>query len=136
MVRAGAPARPADGDTGAAVVEFVGVMFLLLTLFLVVLQLGLALHVRNVLIASAAEGARYAANADRTDAEGAERAREAAAGALSRRLADRLVVHAEPDASDPGVVQVTITAPVPLVVPLTAPFTLTVHGHALEESAP
>ncbi|MCW2723407.1 MAG: pilus assembly protein TadE [Frankiales bacterium] len=136
MARAARPTGSAGDEAGAAVVEFVGVLFLLLTLFLVVLQVGLTLHVRNVLIASAAEGARYAANADRTDAEGAERAREAAASALSGQLAARLRVAAEPDPTGPGVVQVTITAPVPLVVPLVSPFSLTVHGHALEEASP
>ena len=43
---------------------------LLTVLFLGVLQLGLALHVRNTLTAAAAEGARYAANADRGPGEG------------------------------------------------------------------
>ena len=51
--------------TGSAVVDFTLVGVLLTFLFLALLQLGLALHVRNTLVASAAEGARYGANADR-----------------------------------------------------------------------
>jgi Flp pilus assembly protein TadG len=129
-----APRRRRRADSGSAVVEFVGVTVLLLLLFLVIFQLGVVLHDRNVMTAAAAEGARYAANADRTEAEGEQRAREAIATGLSDQLARRMVVHAVPDPNDPGVVEVTITGPAPLFVLKLSPFTITVHGHALEES--
>ena len=61
------------GDRGSAVVEFVLVGTLLVALFLGVLQLGLYLHMRNVVVASLAEGAREAANADRDCADGTAR---------------------------------------------------------------
>ena len=51
------PIRLHDDD-GSAVVDFTLVGILLTFLFLALLQLGLALHVRNTLVASAAEGAR------------------------------------------------------------------------------
>jgi Flp pilus assembly protein TadG len=121
-------------DVGSAVVEFVGVLALLLLLFLVVLQLGLVLHLRNVMAAAAAEGARYAANADRSDADGADRTRQAISTALSDQLAARMTVTAGPDPTDPGVVEVTVSGPAPLLVPKLSPFRITVHGHALEES--
>lgn len=121
-------------DSGAAVVEFVGVLALLLLLFLVVFQLGVVLHIRNVMTAAAAEGARYAANADRTDADGAERARMAVATGLSESLARHMSITAGPDPTDPGVVEVTVSGPAPLFVPRLTPFRITVHGHALEES--
>jgi Flp pilus assembly protein TadG len=121
-------------DSGSAVVEFVGVTALLLLLFLVIFQLGVVLHIRNVMAAAAAEGARYAANADRTDEEGADRARQAIATGLSDELARRMTVTAAPVPGDPGVVEVTITGPAPLFVPKLSPFRITVHGHALEES--
>ncbi|MGZ4598201.1 MAG: TadE/TadG family type IV pilus assembly protein, partial [Actinomycetes bacterium] len=63
--------RRSYDDEGAAIVDFTLVGILLTVLFLALLQLGLALHVRNTLVASAAEGARYAANADRSPASGA-----------------------------------------------------------------
>lgn len=132
MTRAAAPGR--RGDRGSAVVEFVGVLSLLLALFLVVFQIGIVLHIRNVLTAAAAEGARYAANADRSEEEGAQRTREAIATGLSAQLAKSMTVTAVPDPTDPGVVLVTITGPAPLFVPKLSPFTITVHGHALEES--
>jgi|SRR6266568_3705962 len=59
------------GDDGAAVVEFVLIAVPLLFLLLAVLQVAVYLHLRNVVVASAAEGARYGANADRTTSDGA-----------------------------------------------------------------
>ncbi|MBK5307502.1 MAG: pilus assembly protein [Frankiaceae bacterium] len=124
--------RPAD--SGSAVVEFVGVLALLLLLFLVIFQLGIVLHIRNVMAAAAADGARYAANADRTEADGVDRAREAIATGLSDELAQRMTVTAVPSRDDPGIVEVTISGPAPLFVPKLSPFHITVRGHALEES--
>ena len=74
-------------DSGAAVVEFVLVGTLLTLLFVALLQLGLALYVRNTLLASAAEGARYAANADRSPEDGADLTRDIVRGALSNHYA-------------------------------------------------
>lgn len=54
-------------DSGAAPVDFVLVGSLLTLLFLAVLQVGVDFYVRNVLAACAADGARYAANADVAD---------------------------------------------------------------------
>lgn len=124
--------RPAEA--GSAVVEFVGVTALLLLLFLVIFQLGVVLHIRNVMAAAAADGARYAANADRTEADGVQRARDAIATGLSAELARDVDVTATLLADDPGVVEVTISGPAPLLVPKLSPFRITVRGHALEES--
>src|SRR4029453_4872725 len=79
-VRPGVPCRPGlarhrprqrNGpcrEAGAAVVEFTLVTVVLVVLFLAILQLALALYVRNTLVAAAAEGAHYARNADRSGA--------------------------------------------------------------------
>ena len=53
-----------DGERGSAVVDFVLVSILIVTLLLAVLQVAVYVHVRNVVTASAQEGARFAANAD------------------------------------------------------------------------
>jgi Flp pilus assembly protein TadG len=104
----------------------------LVALFLAILQLAVALYVRNTLVAAAAEGARYAANADRSGADGAARAREVAAAALGDRFADEVrvseaVVHGVPTV----VVEVRATLPlVGLVGPSRA---LVVRGHAIDE---
>ena len=55
----------ARADAGNSTVEFTLVSVLLVSLFLLVMQVGFVLHTRNVLVASAQEGARYGANADR-----------------------------------------------------------------------
>ena len=51
----------ASDERGSAIVDFLLVSLLVTVLMLGVVQLALTLHVRNVLIDSAAEGARYAA---------------------------------------------------------------------------
>lgn len=109
---------------------------LLLTLALGVLQLALALHTRNVLVSAAQEGARYAANADRTPQDGVERTREAIAGALGPGLARRMRVEPLPTGSAAGapVVGIRVTGPLPLVLLPATPLQVTVQGHALEES--
>ena len=75
-------------ERGAAVVDFVLVLVVLVPLLLGVLQVGLVLHVRNTLMAAASEGARYAATVDRP-ADGRRRARPRSQirGALADRFA-------------------------------------------------
>ncbi|WBU38201.1 TadE/TadG family type IV pilus assembly protein [Homoserinibacter sp. YIM 151385] len=70
------PASDPTGEAGSAVVEFVLVSALLTLLTLAVLQLALALHVRNTVQDAAAEGARAGALADARPGDGAARARE------------------------------------------------------------
>ena len=122
-------------DEGAAVVDFVLVSVLVLTLFLLVFQVAVTLHVRNVLVASAAEGARYGANADRTADEGAERAEQVVADALGQAVARSVqctpVAGGELDGAP--VVDIRCTAALPVVYLKAGPVSLTVHGHALEE---
>ena len=107
---------------------------LLTFLFLGLLQVGLALHFRNVLVASASEGARYAANADRAPADGEQQARRLVADSLSSTVADRLS-YTGVQRTDGGVsvVEVTIRGPLPLVFLPTGPITVTARGHALDE---
>ncbi len=122
------------GDAGSAPVEFVLVGVLLTALFLGLLQLGLDLHVRNVLIASASEGARYGANADRSPDDGAARTRQLIAQALSTRFAgDVRAGLAQVDGA--GVVVVTVRAPLPVFAWFGPADSLSVSGHALREGA-
>jgi Flp pilus assembly protein TadG len=124
------------GDDGSAVVDFVLVSVLVLALFLVVFQVGVVLHARNVLVAAAAEGARFAAAADRTPDEGAVRAKEAIAQGLGGRVAGsmdcRPVLGGTIDGA--SVVDIRCTGPLPVVFLPAGPLTITVHGHAFEES--
>lgn len=134
--------RPARGDAGAALPEFVAVAALVTVLFAALLQLALALHVRTVLVDCVAEGARYGALADRTPQDGAVRARELITGALSPRFAQS-VSAAVVDTGGIPAVEVTAQAPLPVAGLLGTVVTVTVHGHgalpvpaALPVSAP
>lgn len=68
--------RPGDhGERGSAVAEFVMITTLLIVLAFSIMQLALALHVRNTLTDAAANGAHYGALADRSPADAAGRTR-------------------------------------------------------------
>lgn len=123
------------GERGSAVVEFVLVGVLVLTLFLGVLQVALYLHLRNVVVASVAEGAREAANADRDCADGAARAYDLVAGAVGRRVADRLDVSDCATVVEDGVTLVRLRArgPLPLLFPPVGSVGVTATAHAIEE---
>ncbi|GER24022.1 hypothetical protein NCCP1664_25170 [Zafaria cholistanensis] len=69
-------------QAGSAVAEFIMVSALLTAVFLSVFQLALVLHVRNTLLDAAATGARHGTLADRSPADGAERARQLVTSAL------------------------------------------------------
>jgi Flp pilus assembly protein TadG len=73
-------------DDGAAVVEFTLVTMLLVVVFLGILQVGISLHMRNVMVASAAEGAREAANANRDYRDAADIACSLIEKSLSRKV--------------------------------------------------
>jgi len=124
--------RRGTDDRGSAIVEFTLVGILLTVLFLALLQLGLALHVRNTLLASAAEGARYGANADRDPAQGAALTRQLIRDSLADRFAAGVTSGTETvDGFQTVYVEVRTTLP---VIGLLGPTRgLTVRGHALEE---
>ena len=119
---------------GSAVVEFTLVSVVLVGLFLAVLQIGLVLHVRNTLVACAAEGARYAANADRGLADGESRTAALIAESLSAdsvgEVGSRYVT-----AGGVQLVEVRVTTTLPLFGWLGVERGLTVNGHAVEEGA-
>ena len=120
-------------DRGSAVVEFTLVGILLTVLFLAILQLGLALHVRNTLTASAAEGARYAANADREPGDGVAVTRQLIRDSLADSFAGDVTSGLETVDGVPTVF-VQVRARLPLVGLLGPPRGIVVRGHALEES--
>ncbi|WP_372594088.1 TadE family protein [Actinotalea sp.] len=119
-------------DAGSAVVDFVLVGALTTLLAAAVLQLMLALHVRNTLVDCAAEGARYAALADRDPANGAARTRELIEASLAPGYA-RDVQAGRTVIDGLAVVEVQVVAPLPLLG-LLGPTSLTVTGHALDEA--
>ena len=120
-------------DVGSSPVEFVLVGSLLTVLTLAVLQLGLAVYVRNVVHDAAVEGAYRAALADTTLADGAERTREIVTRAVGSAYAEDIHVRASDDLGGPSVV-VTVRAPLPLAGLLGIPRTMEVTAHAPAES--
>ncbi|MET0956557.1 MAG: TadE/TadG family type IV pilus assembly protein [Cryobacterium sp.] len=123
---------PGESERGTAVAEFVMVSALLTALTLAVLQLSLALHIRNTVLDAAAEGARYAALADSGLAEGAERSRDLIASALGPAYAADVSASYAEVAGAPGV-QVRVVAPLPLFGLLGMDRGLEVTGHAAVE---
>jgi Flp pilus assembly protein TadG len=126
---------PRRDDRGAAVVDFVLVLVVLIPLFLGIVQVALVLHVRNTLAAAASEGARYAATVDRPPDAGAARTREQISGALAARFARRVVSRPASVHGVPGV-EVDVTADVPPLGIWGPAVRITVSGHAVEETAP
>lgn len=102
-------------------------------MFVGVLQLALALHVRNTVVDAAGEGARRGALVGRDSDDAVLRTRQLIASSLSDRLADD--VSATTEVVD-GVqtVVVTVRAPLP-VLGLVGPRTLELQGHAVDEKA-
>ncbi len=96
-----------------------------------VIQVALTLHVRNVLISSASEGAHLAAMVDRGPEEGEGRALALAASAIGagyqvNAVASPIVIDGRP------AVSVELTAPVP-VLGLWGAGHMTVSARAIEE---
>jgi Flp pilus assembly protein TadG len=119
-------------DRGSAIVEFTLVGVLLTVLFLALLQLGLALHVRNTLVASAAEGARYAANADRAPADGEVVTRTLIRDSLADSFAQAVTSGFE-SVGDVPTVYVQVEATLPVIGLLGPPRGIRVRGHAVDE---
>jgi Flp pilus assembly protein TadG len=123
-----------DGqDAGSAVVEFVLVSVLVVVLLLAVLQLGMALHIRNTLVSAAGEGARFAAAADRYPEDGAEHTRALIRQTLPDSYADQVTSSYAVVGGVPTV-EVEVRADLPVFGWLGPSGALRVAGHAMEES--
>jgi Flp pilus assembly protein TadG len=123
-------------DRGAAVVEFTLVSILLVFLFLAIMQVGLVLHARNVMVSAAQEGARLAANADRSAQDGVARTEQALRESLGADLVARTDVTVAPEsstASGAPVVGIQVSGPLPFLFVPVGPLRITVQGHALDE---
>ena len=117
-------------DRGSAPVEFTLVSALLVVLVTGVLQLALALHVRNTMISCAAEGARVAATEDRSLTDGEKRATDMLRAALGDYAVDVSAARGTVDGAP--VVVVSARAPVP-VLGLWGFGSMSVSVRALEE---
>ena len=119
-------------DSGSAVVEFVFVGILLTFVTLGVLQLGLALHVKNTLQDAASEGARWGALIDSTPAEGVQRTKDLITTAVGEQYAKSVSASQENWLGAPATV-ITVKAPLPLIGLWGPGTSLEVRGHAASE---
>jgi hypothetical protein len=115
-------------ERGAAVVDVVLVMVVLVPVVLGILQVALVLFVRNTLASAASEGARLAATHDRGPADGAALTRAQIDEAVSGRFAQDVIA-----AQQGRTVEVTVHARVPALGLGGPAVELTVTGHAVEE---
>jgi Flp pilus assembly protein TadG len=122
-------------DRGSAPVDFVLVGSLVTLLFLGLLQVGIDYHVRNVLAACVADGARYGANADvASPSAGAAQANSEIRQALGASFATAVASPDQSEVDGAPVVSVEVTVRLPLLAWF-LPEGPTVHatGHALLE---
>jgi len=122
-------------ERGAAVVDFVLIMVLLIPIVLGVMQVGLVMHVRNTLSAAASEGARAAAVADGAPSVGVERAQALIRTAIADKYADRVTAGFGLVGGVPGTV-VRVQAEVPALGMFGPGVSIDVEGHAVREDPP
>lgn len=122
-------------ERGAAVVEFVLVMVLLVPLVLGIAQVALVLHVRNTLASAASEGARAASPVGATPADGAERTRTMIRAALDDQYADGVSASWTTVGGLPGA-QVEVRTRVPALGLFGPSVPVAVTGHAIREVEP
>ncbi|RHA39539.1 TadE family protein [Cellulomonas rhizosphaerae] len=113
-------------------VDFALIGALVTVLFVAIVQLTLVLHVRNTLIDSASEGARYGALAGNDTGDAVARTRLLVDSALSSRFADDVSAR-RVERDGLALVEVDVTAPLPVIGFVGAVGSMTVHGHALAE---
>jgi Flp pilus assembly protein TadG len=122
-------------EAGAAVVDFVLIMVLLVPLVLGVAQVALVLHVRNTVAAAASEGARAAAPLGASSEDGAARTRRMITDALADRYAEDVTASSATVGGVPGT-EVVVRARVPALGLLGPSVPITVRGHAVREVEP
>ena len=119
-------------DAGSAVAEFVIAGAFVVLLLLSVVQLALALHVRTIAIDAASEGARLGARSGMTLDDASQRAKELLTTNLSASYAQdvgaSLIVR-----DGATLVEVRVSAPLPIVALIGPTGMLQVQGHALQE---
>ncbi|MGZ8800553.1 MAG: TadE family protein [Aeromicrobium sp.] len=122
-------------ERGAAVVDFILIMVLLIPIVLGVMQVALVMHVRNTISAAASEGARAAAVVDGNPSLGAERTRMLIRTAIADRYANQVSAGFGQVGGAPGTV-VRVNTEVPALGLFGPGVSLSVEGHAVREDPP
>lgn len=127
-------ARPVLNDErGSSPVEFVLVGALLTALTLAVLQIALAVYVRNVVHDAAVEGAHYAALADTTPGDGVMRTQQVISRAIGSDYAEDVAIGQDSSLGHPSVV-VRVRTTLPVLGLIGIPQALEVSARAPVES--
>ncbi|WP_205413147.1 TadE family protein [Austwickia chelonae] len=121
-----------NAEEGSAVVDFVLVSILVCAITLSLLQLGFTLHVRNTLTWAASEGARAGARTGMTPEQGAGRTRDLVTQTLSTSYAQDVRVLRRVE-NGLAVVEVQVTAPLPVIALWGPPGAITTRGRAFAE---
>lgn len=108
---------------------------LLTLLTLSVMQLGLALHVRNTVLDAASEGARFAALADNGPADGVVRTKDLITAAIGAQYADSVAGGFTQYLGRRATV-ITVVAPLPVLGLAGPDNVMEVSGHAAIEELP
>jgi hypothetical protein len=122
-----------DREVGSSVVDFALVGGLLTILFAALLQLAIAMYVHNILVSCAAEGARYAARADRQPGDAVHETKELIGQTLAARYAQD-VTASETSVDGVRTVVVNVAAPLPLFGLYGPGGSMHAIGHAFAES--
>jgi hypothetical protein len=120
-------------DRGSAVVEFVLVGAMLTVLTVSVLQLALALHVRNTVLDAASEGARFGALADNAPLDGVVRCHDLIVAAIGNDYAGDIHATIGSWRGNPAVT-ITVRTTLPVIGLLGVGGALEVSGHAVIET--
>ena len=129
MIRRQRRGSRVESEDGAAVADFAMVAGMLMFVFAVVFQLGLALHIRNTLISCASEGARMGARIDAAPGDAVGRT----TALISNRFSQNVSASTE-SVDGVAVVVVRVSAPLPLLGPFGPDQALTVTGRAFLEA--
>lgn len=122
-------------ERGSAVVDYVLVMVLMVSLVLGVLQLGLVLHVRNTLTAAASDGARAGTPLGAVPHDAVDRTRSMISDSLSERFAQS-VSASRSNIDGAPVLVVRVQAEVPALGLFGPSVPLDIRGRALLQEEP
>jgi Flp pilus assembly protein TadG len=129
------PKRATRSESGSAIADFALVSVILIPLFFAIFQLALIWHVKSTLTAAASEGARYGSAYNRTTEAGRSRTEQVLDQSFGADFDDKVLADTS-QVEGQQVVEVTVTAEIP-VLAFWGP-TVTVHttGHAIKEVLP
>lgn len=122
-------------DRGSAIADFVLVSVVLVPLFFAIFQLALIWHVRTTLTSAASEGARYGAAYNRTTEAGRARTEQAVDASMGTEFDDAVAARTT-TVDGHQVVEVSVTARVPVLAFWGPSVTVHTTGHAIKEALP